>query len=107
MHLLDVNVWLGLAFQRHVHHTAAAAWFRKAPGPCAFCRFTQAGFLRLATNPSVLGAAAVPLADAWRAYDSFLADPRVGSPTSRQELKPFGDRIRRAWRSRRRCGRTR
>src|SRR5687768_4473075 len=78
MHLLDVNVWLGLAFQRHVHHTAAAAWFRKAPGPCAFCRFTQAGFLRLATNPSVLGAAAVPLADAWRAYDSFLADPRVG-----------------------------
>lgn len=68
---------LGLAFQRHVHHAAAVAWFGTAPGPCVFCRFTQAGFLRLASNPSVLGPAAVPLADAWRAYDSFVADPRV------------------------------
>lgn len=77
MHLLDVNVWVGLAFQRHVHHASAAGWFRAARGPCVFCRVTQAGFLRLASNPSALGTAAVPLTEAWRAYDSFMADPRV------------------------------
>jgi predicted nucleic acid-binding protein len=51
MHLLDVNVWLALTFRRHVHHARAAPWFRAATAVCCFCRFTQAGFLRLATNP--------------------------------------------------------
>lgn len=77
MHLLDVNVWLALAFKRHVHHTSAVNWFRTASAPCVFCRFTQAGLLRLASNPSVMGPAAVSLSDAWRAYDSLFADPNV------------------------------
>jgi toxin-antitoxin system PIN domain toxin len=38
---------------------------------------TQAGFLRLASNPTILGPAAVSLADAWRAYDALFADPKV------------------------------
>jgi toxin-antitoxin system PIN domain toxin len=77
MHLLDVNVWLGLAFGRHTNHAKAVAWFGASVGEVCFCRITQAGFLRLASNPSVLGAAAVSLADAWRAYDALFADPRV------------------------------
>lgn len=76
MHLLDVNVWLALAFKRHVRHNSAVSWFRPASGPCVFCRFTQAGFLRLASNPSALGPAAVSLSDARRAYDRLFADPR-------------------------------
>ncbi len=76
MHLLDVNVWLAMAFRRHVGH-AAAAWFQAAYGPCCFCRLTQMGFLRLASNPSALGSAAVSMGDAWRAYDTLFADPKV------------------------------
>src|SRR5207253_10923825 len=42
-----------------------------------FCRMTQQGFLRLATNPQAFGDEAVTLRAAWRLYDAFLADPRV------------------------------
>lgn len=77
MYLLDINVWLAMAFRRHVSHAAAAAWFQAAPGPCLFCRLTQMGFLRLASNPSALGPAAVSMADAWRAYDALFSDPKV------------------------------
>jgi len=77
MHLLDINIWLGLAFQRHTNHVKATAWLRGATDQCCFCRVTQAGFLRLASNPSILGPAAVTLAEAWRAYDAMSADPRV------------------------------
>ena len=38
---------------------------------------TQQGFLRLATNPKAVGAAAVTLADAWIMYDALLGDPFV------------------------------
>jgi toxin-antitoxin system PIN domain toxin len=77
MHLLDVNVWLAMAFKRHVHYASAAGWFQASTRPCYFCRFTQAGFLRLASNPVVMGPAAVSMAEAWNAYDAFMADPRV------------------------------
>lgn len=78
MHLLDVNVWLALAFDSHQHHKPAAAWFHTAPNDsCCFCRVTQASFLRLASNPSVMGAAVLSMADAWRSYDVLFADPRV------------------------------
>ena len=77
MHLLDINVWLALAFKRHVHHAPAVAWFGAATAPCCFCRFTQAGFLRLASNPAAMGPAAVTMANAWVAYDAFLGDPNV------------------------------
>jgi uncharacterized protein len=78
MHLLDINVWLGLAFDSHMHHESAKDWFaRVSPGSCAFCRLTQQGFLRLATTPRVLAEDAVTLAEAWRMYDGLFSDPRV------------------------------
>ena len=77
MHLLDVNVWLAMAFKRHTKHAPAVAWFRAATARCLFCRLTQAGFLRLASNPSAMGSASVSLVEAWRAYDALLADPQV------------------------------
>ena len=79
MHLLDVNVWLGLAFKRHKHHGSAIAWLRSiGQMPCCFCRLTQMGFLRLATNPQAMGNEVVTLQQAWMAYDAFIADPYVG-----------------------------
>ena len=78
MHLPDINIWLALAFDFHIHHQPALDWFdAQPPTSCAFCRMTQQGFLRLATNPKVLGTEAVSLADAWKFYDNLLNDPRV------------------------------
>ena len=59
--------------------SAAAAWFDALPDqePCHFCRMTQQGFLRLATNPKAFGDEAVTLSHAWELYDAFLNDPRV------------------------------
>jgi len=54
MHLADINIWLALTFEVHAHHRTAKAWFEgTGPDSCAFCRLTQQGFLRLATNPAV------------------------------------------------------
>ena len=48
MHLLDINVWLALAFEVHAHHRRAKKWFQGAgPDSCAFCWLTQQGFLKI------------------------------------------------------------
>lgn len=78
MFLPDVNVWLALAFRAHVHHPTAKNWFEQLPpAGCSFCRISQQGFLRLATNPQALSKDAVSLVKAWSMYDAFLDDPRV------------------------------
>jgi uncharacterized protein len=78
MFLPDVNVWIALAFASHVHHAKAKNWFDGLPSaPCFFCRMTQQGFLRLATDPRVLLANAVTLPEAWKMYDAILRDVRV------------------------------
>jgi len=77
--LPDVNVWLALAFQVHAHHRAAVEWFDEADaGSCHWCRLTQQGFLRLATNQSVFGDEAITLMEAWSCFDTFMSDERVG-----------------------------
>src|SRR5438309_446041 len=78
MFLLDVNVWLALAFAKHPHHSTAEDWFEQnAPAGCSFCRMTQQGFLRLASNRRAFGKRALSLVAAWEKYDEFLTDCRV------------------------------
>jgi|SRR5262245_273747 len=78
MFLPDVNFWLALNFDSHVHHPAAKNWFDALTDQtCFFCRMTQQGFLRLATNPTVFGKYAVTLAQAWQQYDTYLSDSRI------------------------------
>ncbi len=90
MFLPDVNLWLSLAFGSHVHHTAARDWFESLSGDrCLFCRMTQQGFLRLATNPKAFGAEAVTLADAWRLYDALLGDPCVSFADEPDGIEPL------------------
>jgi predicted nucleic acid-binding protein len=43
-----------------------------------FCRFTPLGFLRLLTNPRVMGSEVKSQRDAWRVYDRWFSDPRIG-----------------------------
>ena len=76
--LLDINVWLALTFSGHEHHSTAADWFdQAADDSCAFCRMTQQGFLRLASNPKAMLRDALSLPKSWGGYDRLLSDPRV------------------------------
>jgi toxin-antitoxin system PIN domain toxin len=77
-YLPDINFWLALVFEVHVHHAVASAWMAaRADDVCVFCRLTQQGFLRLASNPKVFRDDAVTLAGAWQLFDTVLSDPRV------------------------------
>jgi toxin-antitoxin system PIN domain toxin len=78
MLLPDINVWLAFAFDEHTNHLAAKNWFdEQSDETIYFCRLTQQGFLRLATNSKVVGNRAVSMNDAWKLYDTFLTDSRV------------------------------
>jgi toxin-antitoxin system PIN domain toxin len=76
--LADINVWLALAYDGHVHHARAQAWF-DAVGVrgAAFCRITQLGLLRLATNDKVMGDEVLTQRQAWVMYDGLCGDERV------------------------------
>jgi uncharacterized protein len=77
--LPDVNVWLALSFSSHIHHVSANSWFKSLSNETLFfCRMTQQGYLRLASNPKAVAAAAVTLTGAWQLYDAILNDPRIG-----------------------------
>jgi hypothetical protein len=76
--LPDINVWVAMASDRHVHHERAKHWFATVePGGSAFCRITQMGFLRLITNPHVMGADVVTQKRAWEVYEALSRDDRV------------------------------
>ncbi len=87
----DINVWVALTYEGHVHHVAAAAWFARlrADATLAFCRFTQLGLLRLLTTQVVMGDEVMTQPKAWAAYDRWLQDPRVTFIDEPAEIEPL------------------
>jgi len=76
--LLDASVWLPLSAPDHVHHSRARRyWDNEAADEIVFCRVTALAFLRLLTNPHVLGQAVLDGGAAWRALEVWLAFPEV------------------------------
>jgi predicted nucleic acid-binding protein len=76
----DINVWVALTYDRHVHHMTARKWFEglKPTSRLFFGRFTQLGLLRLLSEPAAMGSdQAKSQPDGWRAYDRWLEDGRV------------------------------
>lgn len=76
----DLNVWLALSVQSHIHHRTAARWLEALPGSqrLCFCRFTQLGVLRLLTTAQLMGEDEVlTQIQAWNVYDEWLSDERV------------------------------
>ena len=75
----DINVWVALTYEGHMHHSTAAEWFAtlSPEATFAFCRFTQLGLLRLLTAKAVMGDEVMTQPQAWAAYDQWLKDPRV------------------------------
>lgn len=80
MYLLDINVWIAMAFDQHQNYNSARAWFDGLPGEsrCYFCRYTQMGFLRLSTNPRANPLQSQTLSQAWAIYDQTMLDSRIG-----------------------------
>lgn len=91
MFLPDINVWLALNFDSHVHHAPAKVWYDGLSDQALFCRHSQQGFLRLASNPGSFGRHALTTDEAWGKYDQFLGDSRVGSPRSPSIWRITGD----------------
>src|ERR1700722_6908990 len=76
----DVNVWVALTSDAHIHHPSARAWFDALDieARVGFCRFTQISLLRLLTTEAVMGRDDVMTQRAaWEAYDRWLSDDRV------------------------------
>lgn len=55
MGLLDVNALVALAWDSHIHHVPMRQWFLAHRGDgWATCPITEAGFVRVSSNPVVL-----------------------------------------------------
>jgi uncharacterized protein len=77
-YLVDVNVWLALADEGHVHHAAARDWFEESSSDTKyFCRTTQQALLRLLTNAHIMGPHVLNAAGAWKIYDAFRSDDSI------------------------------
>lgn len=48
---------VALAWDSHVHHEAASVWFDERVGPWATCPVSEAGFVRVSSNPKVISGA--------------------------------------------------
>lgn len=60
-YLLDVNVLLSLAWPSQIHHLVTSTWFRlKGEADFRTCPFTEAGFVRISSNLSVIKNAVAP-----------------------------------------------
>jgi len=76
----DINVWLAVSYERHIHYSIAQQWLEglDANARICFCRFTQIGLLRLLTTEAVMsGDDVLSQAEAWRVYDRWLEDDRI------------------------------
>ena len=75
--LLDVNLWLSLVDQRHIHHPVAQAyWSQNGARHFAFCRVTMLGLLRLTTSHKAVANPKTQAA-AWSIYHEFQALPNI------------------------------
>src|SRR5271169_3816737 len=92
--LPDINVWVALASDRHVHHGLARSWFTpmRAAG-AAFCRVTQMGVLRLLTNPRVMGGDVLNQKQAWSIYEQLARDQRVVFALEPPDIEPIWKKL--------------
>ena len=75
MQLLDVNVLVALAWPSHSLHAVAQTWFaRHAKLGWATCPVTQAGFVRIVSNPA-FSRDAVPVRSAIALLEASLDHP--------------------------------
>lgn len=88
--LLDANLLIALTQQAHIHHAEAHAWFAQQPArPWATCALTQLAFVRLTSNPQVVGERITP-EQAMQALAAMTAQPQhVYWPDAPEPLSIF------------------
>jgi uncharacterized protein len=76
---LDVNVWLALHHEVHIHHGTAKRWFESLDNESmlVFCRQTQMAFFRLMTTEAVLGREVIKQRQCWEIYDRWIDGGRA------------------------------
>ncbi|HEY2931080.1 MAG TPA: TA system VapC family ribonuclease toxin [Acidobacteriota bacterium] len=76
VYLLDINLLVALLWANHEQHEAAADWFRAhRQSVWATCPLTQAGFVRISSNPRVFPDTPAPL-KALEILETNLRHPR-------------------------------
>jgi len=95
--LLDVSVLIGSADEKHVAYRKVHDWFLGLDGkPWATCAVTEAGFVRIASNPRFFQ----PRIDVWEAIE--LLARLTGQPGHRfwpmdvsfgEAVQPFQERL--------------
>lgn len=76
--LPDVNVWLALTDDRHVHHLVAQQyWNERRTGEIAFCRVTMLALLRLVTSPQAMSGLPFTHDEAWDIYRTYRNLPII------------------------------
>ena len=74
----DVNVWLALILDHHLHRASALSWWNSLEtGRVGFLRLTQMSVLRLLTTTAAMDGKPLTLAEAWQTYDRLFEDDRV------------------------------
>ncbi len=74
----DVNVWLALLLEDHVHRPVVRKWWESShAGMIGFLRLTQMSVLRLLTTPTAMNGRPLRMSEAWTAYDRLFEDDRV------------------------------
>jgi predicted nucleic acid-binding protein len=76
VYLLDVNTIISLLWPSHIHHPDTQKWFvRRAKIGWATSSLTQAGFVRIVSNPSFSKHAVTP-AEALRVLAANMRHPQ-------------------------------
>ena len=92
--LIDSNVWLAIAFDRHGSHEAALNWIDSATPefPVCFCRSTEQSVVRLLStsaiqalyeSPSVTNSGAIQLLNEWQSQSNVKC---VDEPAGTRDL---------------------
>ena len=70
----DVNVWMAVLLEHHVHRQAAKVWLNSVESTVAFTRVTAMSVLRLLTTHTVMSGKPLSMESAWEAYDRLFED---------------------------------
>ena len=76
--LPDVNIWVALSDDQHLHHPAASAYWSSQRGDLsAFCGVTLLGMLRILTLPSAMNGNPFTPSEAIARFREFSSLPDV------------------------------
>ena len=77
--LPDINVWLALYSDRHVHHASANRWYRSLDPtpPLVFCRQTQLGLFRLLSTEGLMEGNGHTQRQCWQIFDEWVENDQA------------------------------